>query len=91
MKLFEKLFDDTKVGIKATIVATAIAVLGMLILIFNKGVGILICSIITAIAISAGIPTLINAIKEKNKKALLITAGLLLINVVAIVLEGIFL
>ena len=91
LKLFEKLFVDIKVGIKTTIVTTALVALGLIITIFNKGIGMVVCSVVTMIAVSAGIPTLLNVIKEKNKKYMLIDIALLVVCVLSIVLQGIML
>ena len=87
LKLFEKLIHDTRIGVIASSVTTGIVAVGLLLCIFNKGMGALICSLISMVAVSMVIPTLINSIKKKELKNIIISSAFLAVNIAAIVVE----
>ena len=87
LKLFEKLSENVNTGLNVSFVMACLVSLGLLITIFNVGLGMIICSIFTVIEISASIPTLINAIREKNKKYILFASLFTLIGMVAVIVE----
>ena len=87
LRLFEKLIRDTRTGIIASAVTTGIVAVGLLLCIFNKGMGAFICSLMSMAAVSMAIPTLINSIKQKEGKNVVLASAFLAVDLAAIVVE----
>lgn len=87
LKLFEKMINDVKTGLVASIASTSATIIGLIIYIINASTGAFILSIVSMFATSLVLPTFINSIRGKQIKPLIITSALLVVNIVAFVLE----
>ena len=87
LKLFEKIICSTRTGIIASSVTTGLVAVGLLLCIFNKGIGALICSLVSMVATAMVLPTLINSIRLKEAKNILISSAFATVNIAAIVVE----
>ena len=69
----------------------ALLTLGLIISIFNKGLGLFVCSIFLVVLLSSAIPTLFNSIKEKKMKYILFSSIFTFIGLSTMILEFILL
>lgn len=86
-KLFEKLFNKVEVGLNASFVLAVLVIIGLIITIFNKGLGLFVCSIFLVLLLSASIPTLFNSIKSKKVKYIICSSIFVLLGLATMILE----
>ncbi|MBP5407984.1 MAG: YwaF family protein [Bacilli bacterium] len=91
LKLFEKIYNKVEIGLNSSFVLAALVALGLIISIFNKGLGLFVCSIFLVVLLSSAIPTLFNSIKEKKMKYILFSSIFTFIGLSTMILEFVLL
>lgn len=91
LKLYEKIFHKATTGLNTSFVLSILNLIGIILLIFNKGLGMIVCSIFLVVLLSSALPTLFNSIKEKNKKYIIFASIFTLIGILTMILEFIYL
>ena len=91
LKLYERLFNKVEVGLNTSFVLWILVLIGVIITIFNTNIGMIVCSIFLVLLLSSAIPTLFNAITNKNKKYIIWSSLFTLTGIITMILEFIYL
>ena len=91
LKLFTKLNSKVEVGLNVSFILAILVSIGLIITIFNRGLGMLVSFLFVVVLLSSAIPTLFNSITAKKTKYIVCSSVFTLIGFIAVILGFIFL